>query len=194
MNKDKLLSDIRILDDLILSEGLKITHIEHQIEVKELTTNGDDLYFDWRVSAVTAANHMRARIKSIKRQSDYWKDILLLSTSSDKARIREENIARNETNKNKAAEQKERKRIAHANTQMMQNECVIAKQLAKVEMHKESESRQIRISKSFRKIIKELLGDEKYIELMQQADKDSSDILRAKQALNSRVNNYEYKV
>ena len=111
MNRSKLESDIVILDDLLLKEQREIIAIENQLEINELTTDGNDNYFEWRAKAITAINMKRAKCNSIKRQSNYWREVLKSKKTKEEVELKKESFLILQSNRKQKAIEKELGRL-----------------------------------------------------------------------------------
>lgn len=171
MNRSKLESDIIILDDLLLKEQREIIAIENQLEVSELTTDGDDSYFDWRVRAISAINMKRALCNSIKRQSNYWNETLKKIKSKEKAELKKESIKVFQENIEQGRIDKAHSRIQHEKTLKEREKTKLKKEKEKTKRHQASEDYNLKVAGQFKKIIKEMLGDKAYITLIQKAER-----------------------
>jgi len=170
MNRSKLESDIIILDDELLKEERKIITIENQLETSELTSDGDDSYFEWRVRAITAINMIRAKINSIKRQANYWRELLKKTKSESVIKLKQENVKLDKIKYWRKEEEKKNRVDRGILALEKANNTRLKKEQEKTNRHKISESIDILISKEFKKIVKEFVGKEKYIELIQRAN------------------------
>lgn len=155
MNKSKIESDIVILDDLLLEIESDIIKIENQLELNELTTDGNDDYFEWRTRAICAINHKRIKCGAIKRQAKFWRDKLKKISSKEKMELDAS------TSLKKSLDKIERQK-AHFENQKDARE-------NKLKIHQAAQEREVLISVQFKKIIKEYVGESKYIELIQKA-------------------------
>lgn len=137
---EKIESDIEILKNLIANLEIDIATIKKQLEIRELETNGDDAYFEWRASAVASASFKKVRILAMRKQLNYWKSKLKkIRKSHHKAYL---------------ADATKRKKI-------------IEKE--KTERHRINQEQNLMIFDVFKSIVKEKLGDDTYIELITKA-------------------------
>ena len=162
MNQSKIESDISYLEDSILKEEYEIILVENQLETKELNADGSDEYFDWRKRAITAINMKRARKNSMKRQLSYWREILKKTKSENNIQLKREGLI----NQEKIREEKAAKRSAHLFMSMTK----VEKEKEKTKRHKASEAKDVKIGREFRKIIKALIGEEKYLDATRLAE------------------------
>lgn len=149
MDKQKLESDISMIEDLILKLDFEIEVIETQIEKNELTSTGSDDYFDWRRRALVSLSYKRTFKNSAKRQLNYWVRLL-------------NGIARKE---------KEKAREAHVKVLELSLAKSKIKEKEKSERHRISENRKILTANKFKLLIKDMIGADKYIELIREADR-----------------------
>lgn len=155
-------SDISILEVLLLKEENEIIVIESQLDTKELDTDGSDDYFQWRINAITAMNKKRTRKNSIKMQLRHWRHIRNKTKTDDQIQLKREGLINQEKNR----EEKAVKRSAHLFAVMAGAQ----KEKEKTKRHKASEARDVKIGREFKKIIKALIGEEKYLDAIRLAE------------------------
>lgn len=169
MTRDKIKSDISILKDQLLKENYKIIIIETQLETKELNADGSNEYFNWRIRAIKAINFKRARINSMKRQLNHWEYLLQQMKTESQIQLKREGIAHSKELFDKNTKLKKEASIL----KILRHDKLIKDQLTreqeKTKRHRESEGGEILIAREFKKLVKKLIGEHEYIELIQLA-------------------------
>lgn len=172
-SKDKLQLDIRILEDLFLKVENEIIIIENQLETKELDSDGSDSYFEWRKSAITAINRKRMNANSIKRQLNFWKEQLRKLNKRDEIQIKRDHIELIKQNKIDKAKEKEKRVNNHLILLQEKNK----KDKEKTKRHKISEHRNYKIAREFKAVVKDFVGVDKYLELIEIATENAGETI-----------------
>jgi hypothetical protein len=155
---EKIESDIEILKNLIANLEIDIATIEKQLEIRELTTNGNDNYFKWRASAVASASFKKVRILAIEKQLSYWQ--LKLNSLKKKER-REAHDKRLEYKKARLKAHDKRLAEAAKRKEIREKE--------KTERHRINQEQNQMIFDEFKKLVKERLGLANYVDLIEKA-------------------------
>lgn len=144
---EKIESDIEILKNLIANLEIDIATIEKQLEISELTTDGNDSYFEWRASAVASASFKRVRVLAVKKQLTYW-----LSKRSEIKKI--ERKARRKAHESDLKGATERRKV---------------REKEKTERHRINQEQNLMIFDEFKKLVKEKLGLTAYVDLIEKS-------------------------
>jgi len=168
MTRDKIKSDISILKDQLLKENYKIIIVETQLETKELNSDGSNEYFNWRIRAIKAINFKRARINSMKRQLNHWEYLLQQMKTESQIQLKREGIAHSKELFDKKREDNKLKVLRH--DKLVKDQ--LKREEEKTKRHKESEADEILIAREFKKLVKKLIGEPEYIELIQLAQRN----------------------
>jgi len=172
ITRDKMKSDICILQDLLLKEDYEIIIIENQLETKELNADGSNEYFEWRKRAISAINFRRAKKNSVKRQLNHWEFLLQSIKTESEIQLKREGIAHSKEMLEKGRELKKEKEIARILRHDKLVQATLKKEQEKTKRHQESENEDLLILKEFKILVKEFLGMDKYVELIQLAHKN----------------------
>ena len=134
-----------------------IEAIECQLEVNELNSDGHDEYFLWRNKAITAKTqkYKSLRLKHLKATD--------LKRKVNVRLIREKNFRR------EYPSQPVTKHQAFLNAQ---KDIADKKETEKTKRHRISENINLKIFKEFKRIIRSEFGEEKYMELINNARKE----------------------
>lgn len=169
---EKIESDIEILKNLIANLEIDIATIEKQLEIRELETNGDDAYFEWRASAVASASFKKVRILAMRKQLNYWRSELKKIRKAEQKKINESLLEKKEGLKeirklkieSEKARLEARERCAKEATKRKK---ILEKE--KTERHRINQEQNLMIFDVFKSIVKEKLGADTYIELITKA-------------------------
>ena len=146
--------DIQDLEAMAISEMVDIRGIESQLIKRELETNGEDEYFEWRASALLAITAKRKNYAAITYQATHWKRALKNLRKKKKALTTERE------------KEKLRLKAEGQNLHLKNLEIAKIKNENKIKMRNEALNKDLLVFKEFKKAVKELLGEDEYIKLI----------------------------
>lgn len=162
----ELESDISILEVLLLKEENEIIVIESQLDTRELSTDGSDDYFQWRINAITAMNKKRTRKNSIKMQLKHWRHIRSQTKTESQIQLKRDALVSLGKKQERNKHDKELRRNAH----ILMMQARVDKEKEKTRRHQASENTEVLIAMEFKRVVKAFVGMSKYIELIRLAD------------------------